>query len=558
MSPIRIGFTGSLSARTLIVGECPNADDEWKFRPFAGHTGDELYRMLHEGGLLASEIRFGYVLPYRPNPRADITQCMDKVKSKAALKHLNHFANGYYYNNAVAEGMLELAAEIAATNPLIIIALGEAALWALTGETGITSWRGSLLPLRPELAPDAELQPVVLPTYAPSSIQRMWEWRSICVRDLSRASSYLEQPDLYAFPSYAFAIRPSADAVLSVCARLLAECNCGPIRVSCDIETIARHISCIGIAWTSLDALCIPFLGKGGVDYWTLDEEVAIYAALKALLTHPNCYVVGQNFAYDRQHFAKHLGYQPNLRFDTMIAQHVAYPGMPKALDFLSSMYCRYHRYWKDELKDFNRMPTDIAEYWTYNCKDCVITYEVSIALEELLETLHLTPQYAFQLRMLERVNETMLRGVRIDAKRRSEIAGQLLEAICLRESTIHQIVGFPLNVGSPKQMKEFFYDALGIPPYNNRKTGAPTCDDEALQKIAGKQPLLKPLIDLISEKRSLGVFLSTFCMMPLDTDGRMRTSYNLAGTETFRLSSGENAFGSGGNLQNIPVGEEK
>lgn len=556
-SPIRVGFSGPINARVLVVGDCPDADSEWKLTPFFGRNGAELHKMLHEAGLLATECRFGYVLPYRPD-RSDITTCYDKVKSKAATKGLTHFSNEYYYNEALAQGIIALREEIECTKPAIIIALGEIPLWALTGQTGITSWRGSLLELTPEMASPECIQPVVLPTYAPASIQRVWEWRSIGVRDLSRVSAYLESPEAYAFPEYRFAIRPSADEVLHTLRRLYAECTLGPFRIAVDIETIARHISCVGLAWSPLEALCIPLLDKGGVDYWSLEEEIAVYASLKDLLTHPNCEVIGQNFAYDRQHFAKHLGYQPNLKFDTMIAQHLLFPGMPKGLDFISSMYCHYHRYWKDELKDFNRMPTDIHEYWTYNCKDCVITYEASWELERIIDQAHLREQFAFQMRMLEHVNTTMLRGCRIDSKRRSAVAGELLEAICQREALIHQIVGFPLNVGSPKQMKEFFYDDLGIPPYVNRKTKQPTCDDDALQKIAAKQPILRPLINLITEKRSLGVFLSTFCMMPLDTDGRMRTSYNIAGTETFRFNSSENAFGSGGNLQNIPKGEEK
>ena len=37
-----------------------------------------------------------------------------------------------------------------------------------------------------------------------------------------------------------------------------------------------------------------------------------------------------------------------------------------------------------------------------------------------------------------------------------------------------------------------------------------------------------------------------------------MRCSYNICGTETFRLNSAENAFGSGTNLQNVPMGGEE
>jgi DNA polymerase-1 len=179
--------------------------------------------------------------------------------------------------------------------------------------------------------------------------------------------------------------------------------------------------------------------------------------------------------------------------------------------------------------------------------------------LENLLQKANLVDQFQFLMKMATKnVFRAMLRGVRIDATRRAEVAGELLQAIGEREQLIHHIAGYPLNVGSPKQMVEFFYNDLGLPVIKNRKTKQPTCNSEALGKLAEKFPLVKPLTDLIEEKRSLGVFLSTFCMMPLDTDGRMRCSYNVAGTETFRLSSSENAFGSGGNLQNVPKGEEE
>jgi uracil-DNA glycosylase len=550
-SPIRIPPSGPIRARVLIVGEYATADDEWKMAPFSGGVGNELTKMLHEAGILQSECRMTLVLPYRP-AKGQLALHFNKVKKAAADFGLSHFANEYYYDDSIAEGVQQLYMEVAAIQPTVIIALGELALWALTGNTGLTSWRGSLLDFVDTLGP------VVIPTYHPSAIMRSWDWRAIAVRDLQRASAYLEDPAAYAVPDYRFIIRPSIDEALWILAELKALCDLRPTKISCDIETIARNISCIGLGWSATHAICIPMLGKGGVDYYSLDEETAIYAALKELLTHPNCLVVGQNFSYDRQHFAKSLGYQPNLQFDTMIAQHLLYPGMPKALDFIASMYCHYYRYWKDELKDFNKMPDDIHEYWTYNCKDCVITWEVSNVLESLIEKAGMIDQYFFQMRMLEHLNTTMLRGVRIDSRRRSEVAGQLMEAIAIREQLIHDLVGFPLNVGSPKQMATFLYEDLKLPPVLNRKTKRPTCDDDALKTIAHKNPILKPLLDVIAEKRSLGVFLSTFCMMPLDTDGRMRTSYNLAGTETFRLNSSENAFGSGGNLQNIPKGEEE
>lgn len=555
-SPIRVPPSGPSPSPLLIVGEFPSADDEWKLSPFAGHSGEELTRMLHEANIIRTEARITHVCQYRP-PRSDFAAFFETSKSKAALKGLPHNWAGRYFSDEIAEGRENLLHTIRETKPQVILALGEAALWALTGQSGLTSWRGSLLDLHPDLVEACECKPTIIPSFTPSAVQRMWEWRALAVRDFRRVSAYLESPEQYQYPSYTFAIRPTLSGVMQTLEYLFREVGRGELRIACDIETIARHIACVGLAWNSTEALCIPFMDKGGVPYWNFDEEVAVYAKLKSLLTHPNCYVVGQNFNYDAQHFAKHFGYKPNLRFDTMLAQHLLFPGLSKSLDFISSMYCHYHRYWKDELKEYHKMPDDVHQFWSYNCKDCVITWEASVELERCVESAGLSEQLAFQHRMADHVFNTMLRGVRIDAKRRSEVAGELMEAISVRESLIHQIAGEPLNVGSPKQMKEFFYDSLNLTPILHKKTKKPTLDDNALTKLAEKNPLLHPLVSLISEKRSLGVFLSTFCLMPLDSDGRMRTSYNIAGTETFRFNSGENAFGNGGNLQNIPKGEE-
>jgi DNA polymerase-1 len=103
--------------------------------------------------------------------------------------------------------------------------------------------------------------------------------------------------------------------------------------------------------------------------------------------------------------------------------------------------------------------------------------------------------------------------------------------------------------------MQEFFYDQLNFKPIIGRKTGNPTLDDEALHTICNRDPVIKPLVDKIHELRTLNDFLSTFVKAPLDRDRRIRCSFNIAGTETYRFSSSKNAFGSGLNLQNIPAG---
>ena len=161
-----------------------------------------------------------------------------------------------------------------------------------------------------------------------------------------------------------------------------------------------------------------------------------------------------------------------------------------------------------------------------------------------------------------------MLRGVSVDMKRRDEMMWELQDAMQEREAWLESLDltgGIPLVKSktaapwyrSPTQQRKLFYDIYGVKPVRN-KYGKIGVDDDALTEIAKREPLLAPVCDVLQEYRSLGVFLNTFVLVPLDHDKRLRCSYNLVGTETFRFNSKADAFGYGTNLQNIPSGGEK
>jgi DNA polymerase I-like protein with 3'-5' exonuclease and polymerase domains len=183
--------------------------------------------------------------------------------------------------------------------------------------------------------------------------------------------------------------------------------------------------------------------------------------------------------------------------------------------------------------------------------------------MSAVLTRLKLNSQYNFQMELWHHVLPMMIRGVLIDKEQRAQLALELMNELMLREHNITTICGHPLNPSSPKQMKALFYDDLGAPKQYSRKNKNTdgsrklTLDEEALENISRKEPLLRELIRNIVEYRSVGVFLSTFVQARLGPDGRMRCYFNPAGTETYRFSSSEDAFGSGTNLQNLPRGLE-
>jgi DNA polymerase I-like protein with 3'-5' exonuclease and polymerase domains len=417
------------------------------------------------------------------------------------------------------------------------------------------SWRGSWL---------EHMGIPVLPTIHPAAILRNWSDRFLALKDLQRVGRALKE-GVPQRPKWRFYIRPSFDQVIHRLRAILSAATNRhesflPYRIACDIETRRGQIACVGSGWqgiAGLEAICIPFMCvEGNGSYWSEREEVAIILALRDVLTHPQVRSTFHNGAYDCQYFAHQWGFAPARIDDTMIMQHVAFAGLRKSLAVCSSLYCNWHRYWKDDGKTWTSESEE--QLWSYNCEDVVRTWEVQDALVRILTYQGQMEQYEFQMADLwPEVFRAMLRGVRIDHAHRATLDTRLevnMEA-CL--AFLELSLGHPFNPRSAPAMQKLLYEDFQIPVIRSRKTKQPTCDDEALDWIRGKYPLLRPLLDCISDFRSLGVFLGTFVRAPLSPDGRMRCTYNLAGAETYRFSSSEDAFGCGTNLQNISAGDE-
>lgn len=519
----------------MIVGEAPGADEERLGEPFVGVAGQELSKMLNEAGILRSECYLTNVCKYRP-PHNDISSWFFDKKNKTP-------------GPQIQQGLAELKAEIGTVNPTVIIALGDTALWALTGHHGITAWRGSILPCT--LLAGYK----VIPTLHPANVLRAWSGRALVLHDLRRAVAESTFKEIK-LPPYEFATRPTFETAQGTLRNLLTLIANSPLQLSVDIETRRGLIACVGIAWSRHHAICIPLMCVERINgYWKdTQEELTIMLLLKELLTHPNARVVGQNFLYDAQYFAKHLGFVPRLTDDTMFQQHVAFAGLPKDLGFLSSLYCDFHQYWKEEGKTWEENTSE-DQLWVYNCKDAVTTLEICEKLREAITALGFNEVYAFQMQLWHLALDTMLRGIRVDRSARNVLAVELIEASALRSQFLTDVIGYELNPRSSKQMHKFLYEELRLPPVYNKTTKNVTANYEALVKLSAKEPLLLPIADALLEQRSLGVFLSTFIQAQLDTDGRVRCSFNPAGTETYRFSSSKDAFNSGMNLQNLPKG---
>lgn len=548
---------GPSTARIMLVGEAPGPEESARREPFVGSSGLELSRMLHDAGISRSDIfltnLFRTPLPKDPRTGQPDLESIFHFPIKAKQRGLPDFLpwnNAQLHKPRFAEVEL-LAREIDLIKPNVIIPVGNAALWYFTGKSGISTWRSSLL--------GGGSGPKIIPTYNPAAVLRQYELRDITVHDLKRAAAH-QHSRLYTPPAWNFIIRPDFGTVVKTLLELLARASEGPLPLVLDIETRRGHTACLGLAWSALDAICIPFMcSESPSGYWDLSSEAWIVHTLQRLLLHPNVLTIGQNLIYDYQYLWRHWGFFPSKTRDTMINHHLAWPGLPKALDFQASMYCEHYVYWKDDGKEWHEKQ-DEEELWRYNATDCVRTWECDQSTWGTVQQFGLEPlSHRRHVHMLNCLR-TMFRGVRIDEAARASFSASLAGELKAREDRLEAYTGQRLNPRSPKQMMSFLYDDLKLPVQYNRKARPPrpSADDEALSKLALREPILFPIVRTLSESRSIGVFRSTFVEAALDpTDRRMRCSYNICGTETFRLSSSENAFGSGTNLQNVPKGDD-
>ena len=537
--------SGPSNAKVLIVGEFPKEQDLVRNEPFAGGIGFELSKMLAEAKIHKETCFCTYVIDDRV-PSGNINGLVAESKAKATSSH--SLLHGRYVTQQVLDGVARLKAEIELVKPDVVCAMGNLALFALTGEWSAMSWRSSIM--ESTLVPGLK----VIPTYSPAMVVAQMYLRPIVVHDLKRVAKHVGKPKVER-PDYKFQIRPTFGQACSTLQMLI---DLSPCDLGGDIETRAGHIACIAFAWSGTEAICIPLMCQHDNEgYWTLDQETHLVMLMCALMRKHR--IIGQNWNYDAQYIYRHWHFLcPNVS-DTMIAHHSCFSNMEKNLAFLSSMYLEDHLYWKDDRTNWDTGPKGEGEntYWNYNCTDSARTLAIHGVLANVIKALGMEAVNEFQQRLAPKVLKSMIRGVRLDKEAQVALSLKIQAEVADREQWMASVLGHELNIRSPKQMSDFFYRQMGQKEVINRKTKSVSCDDEALHKIALREPILKPITRKIAELRSLGVFHSTFVQAATDVDGRIRTSFNVCGTETYRFSSTKNAFGSGLNMQNIPKGGE-
>lgn len=577
----------------MLVGEAPGAEEDRTGRPFSGASGWELDQELSAAGLQRGSLFITNVCHERP-PGNDIERFF---ATKSAAKGTADFGDlrvtgaaarltsdliaavgGRYPRAPVIRGLIQLQADIDDLRPCLIIAMGNTALWALTGFTGIRSWRGSVLAASGGPVDGHGIK--LIPTVHTASVLREYQWKGVVIHDLKRAHRESAWPEVR-HPAWNFTVPTSISDLnqwLDTFVRPLPQDAIITADVENEYTTDSVHdarILCLGLAVDQHTACCVPFTRRAGSSphYWATAEEErdAVLALREALRSRP---VLFHNGLHDCQVIAHNWGWLPRFEHDSMVAQHVLFPaqlggkidpvtgktaksGSSYSLLFCSSIYCDYHRYWKDDGKGWDPRIHDEMQYWHYNCEDLVRTHEVFEKQAVMLRNHQLWEQYTFLMSLFEPVFEMMFSGLSFDNRARMRYRFEVKKQVREIQDWIDRAVGHPLDIrsnGVNGQMQKLFYGDFGLPKVLHRSTKQPTLNDTALEKFKRIRPVLRPLIERIQAVRSLQVYKENFLDVRLSRgDKRLRSAINVAGPETYRFSMNVNALGEGTNLQNLP-----
>jgi DNA polymerase I-like protein with 3'-5' exonuclease and polymerase domains len=197
-------------------------------------------------------------------------------------------------------------------------------------------------------------------------------------------------------------------------------------------------------------------------------------------------------------------------------------------------------------------MLSEWESYQVYNSLDCLVTRDVFDSIHPQLDE-YTAATYAFSKALQGPTLEMRIRGVLIDQARRMEVIDELFEAGEILQHNLERIVleGCGLqsfNWRSTNDLQNLFYNVLGLKPIT--RMGRLTTDIKAREKLQ-VHPIATQIVKHINTLSELGDKISVL-RTANDPDGRIRTSYNIAGTSTGRFSSSLSEFGTGGNLQNV------
>lgn len=503
---------GPIGAKLMILGEAPSYQETAAGVPFVGPSGKELDRILHDAGINRSNCWISNVCKYEVPPNVKGKKIPFPIRARNVGINME-------------EQLHELQEEVNSIKPNCILALGGTALWALSGKTKITDFRGSIM---------HGMGVKFVPTYHPAHLlhasagaefKGYWN-RQVMVFDFKRAAYQAQFPELV-LPSRALEICRNSAQLSEFRYRYRDK-----YLMAVDIEANGTCIPvCIGLSFTKHHGMVVPLWNCEDISHIPDSDLVQMWIILSEMLYEKG--IVGQNFNYDRDKI-KRLGFViRHLAADTMLKAHAINPELPKGLAFNTSLYTEEPFY-----KDEGMYKGSISDLLTGCARDACVTFEVNENMDSDLDEQGMRPFFEnFLMKLPDLYWSIERQGMKVDPARRDALLRKYVEWDERLRYELFKLVGTEINVNSPTQIASLLWDNLKLP----RK---PTTGEEDITELlnsptAVKAPDKRKILELILEDRRVRKSISTYLMALPDYDGRMRTTY-FPCLDTGRTSTGQ------------------
>lgn len=327
--------------------------------------------------------------------------------------------------------------------------------------------------------------------------------------------------------------------------------------ISLDTETTSTHAidaELVGLSFSNAEHeayyVAIPSDRKEALQYVNI---------FKPLYEDPAILKIGQNIKYDYEVLQNYDITLKGRMFDTMLAHYVVQPELRHNMDYMAETLLNYKTIHIDELigapgkgqKSMRMLnPKDVFEY---ACEDADITLQLKNVLEPQLKATGTESLFRnIEMPLVPVLAEMERTGVRLDTEALRETSVAYTERMQQIEREIYEIAGESFNISSPKQVGDILFGKLNIMEKPKKtKTGQYVTNEEVLQSLSSKNPIVALILDYRGLKKLLSTYIDALPKLINPRTGHIHTSFNQALTATGRLSSSDP------NLQNIPVRSE-
>lgn len=506
---------GPIPSRVVFVDKMPTEREVWSKKPYSSNTAQFLLKTLRNIGFNINTARFTYMLHHVPKK---------------------------YNASEVHWGERMFKEELDEVNPEIVVCLGAEPLKAVVG----TSYRfddihGAFI--RPDSIEDCPF--LVFSTYSLEQVIANPKFDKFFIRDLECVKNKLlgtEVPE----PRCDNAVIHTPEELNSF-TNWITKKDRPFICLDCEWHgknwmDPDRYFRTIQLGYQKGKVVTLEVSKEGGERCY--NDEKQLFLALKQLLEHPKVKLAGHNIIADGEWLLSYgVDIRNNVKYDTMLAEHLIDQNGPFGLEELSMKYTPYGRYstdvevWvrrhkgeklKDSTKDgYGYVPWSMLKAYGYKDVDClwyIMEKQIPILKERgclslrgpnmeypsLLDSVMRTQRVTYDLEM---------NGLPVDMKQLDMLTEKYQSAKAESLAKVMQLsraIGYEdFNPRSSQHLRKILFDKryLGLIPIKTtngddwgRIAGEMGMDDETsisastdkttLQILEGKHPFIAELLN--------------------------------------------------------------